>query len=67
MKNSIIVLAALALLSGCASSQTNNDETQAGPTRVKKCSYERSTTAGSRMERVCRWVSAPAEESEAGS
>lgn len=66
MKKTLIVLAAVAMISGCASSQTASEETQSGPARVKKCSYERSTSAGSRMERVCRWVDAPADEAEAG-
>ena len=48
----------VASLSACATSGTGEEavaEThESGQKRV--CTYERTTSAGSRMERVCRWV-----------
>ena len=59
MKRLPIILIFLASLGACA---TNSGDGKVADTnsggRQKVCSYERSTNAGSRMERVCRWEDA---------
>jgi hypothetical protein len=61
LKQHTLILLMIAAISGCAGNPASNGEGSEGVAetsetkRKKVCSYERSSNAGSRMERVCRW------------
>ncbi len=63
LKQLITTLLIAAWLAGCAQNQTNQSTETANqsaaeslPPLEKKCKYERSNRAGSRLHRVCRFV-----------
>ena len=67
MKNTIAMAVAVICFSACASNQSPQGVESAGgspagasatPERKKVCRYQKSESAGSRMERVCRYVDA---------